>query len=114
MQDSNLVLDESNIHNVSIIEQAFCGVGCTELTEILIIPTQAAKRVNPLDNTLFHEWKERIRQNSLVTEETLVMTMTNEWYNTKEVNIKHHYDHCAITYGQNVYKDCPFPLNHRH
>lgn len=62
----------------------------------------------------FHEWKERIRQNSLLTEEYLVLTMTNEWYKTREINIKHHYDHCAITYGQNVYKDCPYPLNHRH
>jgi hypothetical protein len=109
-----LVLDKLNIYNVSKIEQAFCDVGCTELTEILIIPIQAAKRVNSLNNTLFHEWKERIRQNSLLTEENVVMTMINEWYNTKEVNIKHHYGHCAITYGQNVYKYCPFPLNHRH
>jgi hypothetical protein len=60
-----LVLDKSNIHNVSKIEQAFRNVGCTEVAEILIILTQAAKRINLLDNTLFHEWKERIRQHSL-------------------------------------------------
>jgi MoaA/NifB/PqqE/SkfB family radical SAM enzyme len=73
-----LVLDKSNIHNVSKIEQAFRNLGCTELTEILIIPTQAAKRVSPLDNTFFHEWKERVRQHSLLTEEALVTMMTNE------------------------------------
>lgn len=75
-----LVLDQSNIHNVSKIEQVLCDVEFSKLTEILIIPTQAAKRVSPLENMLFHEWKERIRQNSLLTEENLVMTMTNEWY----------------------------------
>ena len=40
--------------------------------------------------------------------------MIDEWYNTKEYNIKHQYDHCAIAYGWNVYKDCPFPLKRRH
>ncbi len=75
---------------------------------------QVAKRVSPLDNTLFYEWKERIRRHSLLTEETLRTTMINKWYNTKEENIKHHYDHCAITRGQDVYKDCLSPLKHRH
>ncbi len=32
----------------------------------------------------------------------------------KKENIKHHYDHCAITRGQDVYEDCLFPLNHHH
>jgi hypothetical protein len=109
-----LVLDKSNIHNASKIEQAFRNFGYTGLREVLILPTQAAKRVSPLDNTLFHEWKERIRKHSLLTEETLSTTMINEWYNTKEENIKHYYEHCAITHGQNVYKDCPSPSKHRH
>jgi hypothetical protein len=109
-----LVFDKSNIHNISKVEQTFCNVGYTELAHIFIIPTQAAKRVSPLDNTLFHEWKERIRQNSLLTEEILLTTMVNEWYNIKDEHIKHHYDHCAITYGQDVYKDCPFPFKHSH
>ena len=30
--------------------------------------------------------------------------MINEGYNTKQDKIKHHYDHCAITRGQDVYK----------
>ena len=74
----------------------------------------AAERVSPLHSTLFHEWKERIRQHSLLIEDTIFTTMIHEWYNTQEENIKQHYDHCAITYGRDVYKDCPFPLKHRH
>ncbi|CAF3365655.1 unnamed protein product [Rotaria sp. Silwood2] len=108
------VLDKSHIHNISKIKEALDNFECTKSVEILIIPTQAAKRINPLDNALFHEWKERVRQHSLLTEETLATTMTNEWFNTRKDNIKHYYDHCGITYGQDVYKDCPFPLNHHH
>ena len=109
-----LLLDKLNIHTTSKIEQAFRNVRYTGLAEVLILATQAAKRVSPLDNTLFHEWKERIRKHSLRTEETLSTTMINEWHNAKEENIKHHYDYCAITSGRDMYKDCPSPLKHRH
>ncbi len=109
-----LIVDKSNIHNVSNIEQALRSGGCTTLTQVLIIPTQAGKRINPLDNTLFHEWKEKVRQHSVLTEDTIVTIMINEWNNIKEQNIKHHYDHCAISYGQNVYNGCPSPLKHHH
>ena len=34
--------------------------------------------------------------------------------NTKEENIKYHYDYCVITRGQDMYKDCSSPLKHRH
>ena len=60
------------IQNVSKIEQALCNGGCTGLREVLVPPTQAAKLVSSLENTLFHEWKERIRKHSLLTEDTLV------------------------------------------
>ncbi|CAF4998505.1 unnamed protein product, partial [Rotaria sp. Silwood1] len=108
------VLDKLHIHNISKIKEALDNFECTKSVEILFISTQAAKRINPLDDALFHEWKERGRQHSLFTEETLATTMTNEWFNTRKDNIKHYYDHCGITYGQDVYKDCPFPLNHHH
>jgi hypothetical protein len=54
------------------------------IVEVIIIPTQAAKRIGSLKNVLFHEWKERVRQYS------------------------------SLTHGQAVDKDCLFPLNHRH
>jgi hypothetical protein len=109
-----LVLDKSNIHNISEIKQAFHNGLGKDSIQILIIPSQAAKQINPLDNALFHEWKERIRQHPLLTEETLVTTMKNEWFATTQRNIKHYYNHCGITRGRNVYNDCPFPSNHHH
>lgn len=51
---------------------------CTGLREVLILPTQAAKRMSPLENMLFHEWKERPRKHSLLTENTLVKAMIDE------------------------------------
>jgi protease II len=82
--------------------------------EAIVILAQAAKRISPLKNALFHEWNDRVRQHSLLTEERLITTMNNEWYNTKEENIKYYCDHCGIARGQNGYKDCSFPLNQHH
>ena len=49
-----------------------------QINEVLVLLTQVAKRVSPLDNALFYEWKERIRKHSLLTEETLNTMMINE------------------------------------
>ncbi|CAF1027512.1 unnamed protein product [Rotaria sp. Silwood1] len=97
------VLDKSHIHNISKIKEALGNFECMKSVEILVMPTQAAKRISPLENSLFHEWKERVRQHSSLSEETLATTMTNEWFNTRTDNIKHYYDHCGITYGQDMY-----------
>ncbi|CAF3442038.1 unnamed protein product [Rotaria sp. Silwood1] len=53
-----LVLDKSHIHNISKIKEALGNFECMKSVEILVMPTQAAKRISPLDNSLFHEWKE--------------------------------------------------------
>ena len=64
---THLVLDKANIRNVSKINQP---LQYTELNDmqIVITPSQAPKCVNPLDNGLFHETKERIRKHSFLTE----------------------------------------------
>jgi hypothetical protein len=60
--------------------------------EVLVLPTQAAQCISPLGNTLFHAWKE-----------TLVTSMADEEYNTKQENIEQHHDYCASTGEQHVY-----------
>ena len=110
-----LVVDKSNIHNVSKIRQALHNGFGVDSIEILIIPSQTAKRLNPsMDNALFYEWKERIRNRSFLTEETVVATMENKWFATPKININNYYNNCSVTRGQNVYSDCPSSSNHRH
>lgn len=54
-----LVMDQASIHNEAEITQEFHDWGCQDLTEIWFMPVQGAKRLSPLDHSLFHEWKER-------------------------------------------------------
>jgi hypothetical protein len=64
-----LMLDRASIHSEKRITKAFseCGV---QLKEVIKIPTQSAKRLSPLDNSLFHDWKEKVRKSCPLTEET--------------------------------------------
>ncbi len=110
----HLVLDKAKIHNLSKIKQALQDAGINELTQILILPSQASKRTSPLDNSLFHDWKERIRNHSPLIQAILPTLMENEWLATTKKNIKHYYNHCGITCGGDVYKDCPSPSIHCH
>jgi hypothetical protein len=109
-----LVLDRSRIHNIDEIKQAFHDWGCQELTDVIKMPTQAAKRMSPLDNSLFHDWKERIRLRGRITSANIEQVMADEWNNTKVKSIQSCYHHCLLFQRQDVYADCPLPSQHKH
>ena len=53
-----LVLDRAPIHmNVNALLQSFRDRSSESIHEILLLPPNAAKRLSPLDNSLFHDWK---------------------------------------------------------
>lgn len=109
-----LVLDRARIHNTAHILEAFHEAGCQEMREIILLPTQAAKRMSPLDNSLFHIWKDACRKHQLITERTIERIMADEWNNIKKETIKAYYKHCKITARSDVYADCPAPHEHQH
>ena len=90
------VLDKAKIHYISKINQALQQAGLNDM-QILIMPSQASKYINTLDNVLLHEWKEQIRKHT-----------------TLEKNIKRYYNLCDITREQIVYSDCLLFGVHHH
>jgi hypothetical protein len=109
-----LVLDKGTCHNIDQIVEAFHDNGCQELVEVWKMPTQAAKRMSPLDNSLFHEWKERCRSHYPITSKNIEQIMADEWNNTKPENLKRYYQHCGLTTLKDPYFDCPQPSVHKH
>lgn len=109
-----LVLDRSRIHNVDQILEAFHDWGCQELTHVLKMPPQAAKRMSPLDNSLFHDWKERCRKRERISDRNIEQIMADEWNNTKIKTIRSFYHHCLLFQRQDVYADCPLSSIHGH
>lgn len=109
-----LVMDKARIHNISHILEAFHEAHCQEMKEIILLPTQAAKRMSPLDNALFHDWKEACRKEPLLTDRTITRVMSDAWNNISPRQIRAYYKHCLITGRTDVYADCPAPDNHHH
>ena len=109
-----LVLDRSRIHDEQKIVETFHDWGCQELTQVIKMPTQAAKRMSPLDNALFHDWKERCRKHARITNRNIEQIMADEWNKTTSSQLAAHYHNCLLFQRQNVYADCPSPASHRH
>ena len=107
-----LVLDRASIHlNVDAILQAFHDRGSESIKEILLMPPFAAKRMSPLDNSLFHDWKEEVRKHTPATARNIQQLMNDAWEKMKP---KPHYKHCRLAAHTDVYFDCPAPDIHRH
>jgi hypothetical protein len=108
-----LVLDRAPIHKGNLLH-AFHDSGCQDMKDIWLMPANAAKRMSPLDNALFHDWKEAVRKHGPLTLENIQQVMADEWNNLPSAKIKAHYQHCGLTGHQDVYADCPHPDQHAH
>jgi hypothetical protein len=108
-----LVVDRARIHNEEKMMETFQERG-GHVMEVLKMPPMAAKRMSPLDNALFHEWKEAIRKHGPLTLTSIQQVMSDEWNNMTTEKIYAHYQHCGLTRRRDVYADCPAPAEHRH
>jgi hypothetical protein len=109
-----LVIDNAGIHSKEKMLQAFHDNGCQDMVDIIFMPSYAAKRMSPLDNSLFHEWKEAIRKRCPLTENSIAQVMSDCWANLDPAHFIHHIRHCGLTSNHTRYFDCPDRLNHRH
>jgi hypothetical protein len=109
-----LCIDNSSIHNHDKMIESFHFNGAQNVKDIKYMPPQSAKRLSPLDNSLFHEWKERVRQHEPLTAKNIINIMSDEWNNLPQEHLKKYYHHCGLMSGQDVYKDCPMPTSHHH
>ena len=82
-----LVIDKACIHQQDLL-QVFHDRGCQDVKKVLFMPTQAAKRMSPLDNALFHTWKNSIRKHAPLAEDNVVNIMSDEWNKIESRQIK--------------------------
>jgi hypothetical protein len=108
-----LVVDRASIHDEEGIMDAFKERGGHVLT-LEKMPPMAAKRLSPLDNSLFHDWKEAIRKHGPLTLTNIEQVMNDEWYKITKKQIHAQYKHCRLMHRDNVYDDCPSPHSHVH
>jgi hypothetical protein len=107
-----LVLDRASIHqNVDALRQAFTDRGSQAIKDILLMPANAAKRMSPLDNALFHDWKDECRKHTPATKNNIEQIMSDAWNKMKPGP---HYKGAGLMRNQDPYFDCPAPALHRH
>lgn len=109
----SMLLDKASIHAEQRIRDAFQSKR-VRLAQVLSTPTASAKRISPLDNALFHEWKERIRLHCPLTQENIEQVMIDCWKETTAASIHHYYHHCGLMRDQDPYFDCHAPEEHEH
>jgi hypothetical protein len=93
-----LVLDRARIHNLDRVREAFNERG-GHVVYYELMPAMAAKRLSPLDNALFHEWKEAIRKRGPLTLRNMEQVMADEWNHITTQQITRHYKHCGLMRG---------------
>jgi hypothetical protein len=109
-----LLCDKSNAHNLEKMKESFELGLCFEIVDISKLPTQAAKRVSPLDNGIYADWKKRCRSHYPINKKNIEQIMSDEWEKTTPKQIAACYKHCGLTPAHNPYFDCPAPSSHQH
>ena len=108
-----LVIDRSRIHNVDKMMEAFHENGCQELQTIYLMPSDAAKRMSPLDNARVNQWKEAIDKRGKLTKKNIIQIMSEEWNNITKSSLRVHSRNCGLMHGIDPYFDCPVSSSHR-
>lgn len=109
-----LYLDRSPIHNEEKMLEVFHDWGCQELIQVVKIPPASAKRVSPLDNSLFNLWRQRVLNSGPLTKNNIKRRMNAAWESITTKEIQQQYRHCGLMRQQDPYFDCPFPSTHQH
>jgi hypothetical protein len=109
-----LVVDRAPIHNPAQLQQEFRDWGCQEMERVLLMPPAAAKRLSPLDNSLFDVWRQRVLEGGPLTKSNIQQRMSDAWASITKTDIQAQYSHCGLMRGTDVYFDCPDPVGHRH
>lgn len=109
-----LMVDRSGIHQPENMLREFHDWGCQEMKEVLLIPPASAKRLSPLDNSLFNVWRQRVLAEGGLTKENIRRRMSDAWNSITAADIRAQYKNCGLMRHQDVYFDCPNPAAHKH
>ena len=79
--------------------------GCPGDIQVWIMQTGVAQHCSPLDNALWHEWKERVRAQQPIFQLSLLRIIPREWYSIPSKHIKACYRKCALIWRSDVTRE---------
>ena len=87
--------------------EALKAGGCQSVVDVCLMPTASAKYVSPLDNPIWHSFREAIRSQHPLTTANLPTILSKTFLSLSEQEINNAYRKCAIVRGTNVFYDQP-------
>ena len=72
--------------------------------DVWIFPPNGGKFCNPLDNTLWHSMKQRVRKEKPNGEKETATAAKRAFMNISAKALHSYFRNCALTYGTNPYK----------
>jgi hypothetical protein len=100
-----LCMDKGLAFKEEEVREAIKAGGARNLHDVWIFPTNTAKFVSPLDNTLWHTMKDRVRARKPDSERSTAQIMEREFMASQPIEIKNYYRHCGLTRRSDTYKD---------
>lgn len=79
-----------------VLEELHAG-GANGVEQAWIFPTNTAKHVNPLDNTLWHSLKQRVRKRNPRSESQTARFITNEFMAIPQKELHSYFANCKLT-----------------
>ena len=107
-EDLLIVIDRARVHNVKEIDAILDNNGCDNVKEIILLPRETAKHVSPLDNALFHDFKQGVRErlkNKEITFNKIKAAARREWGDFDSAALQAHYRHCRLYSRQSLSSD---------
>ena len=109
-----LLMDRASCHKTEKLLDAFRSQGCEEVVAVKLYPSKASKRLSPLDNSLFHQWKEKCRAHFPLSKRNIKSVMIQSLYDIPSKTIMAYSRQCGYTTARSPYYDCPEPHKHGH
>jgi transposase-like protein len=106
MKESVIVSMDRGFHfTPDEIEKELKDGGAKNIEDVWIFPRNAGKLCDPLDNTLWHSMKEKVRKTNPVDEKSCAKAVKKAFMGTSAKDLHSYYKKCSLTCGQDPYKD---------
>jgi hypothetical protein len=84
---------------------ALVAGGCSDKVQVWVMDTGIAKHCSPLDNSIWHEWKDRVRAAAPVSENSLYRIIQQLWHSIPAYHVTNYYRKCALTWCADVTRE---------
>ena len=105
VKEPKVVVDKALRITAAEIREELKEGGVNDALPPLVMPRATAKYLSPLDNTLWHELKDRVRKRKPTTASGMAGIIREEWNAITPAHLHHYYHHCGLTRRSDPHTD---------